>query len=181
MPTDRDNIFAQYFIELPNLRYDKIALLAIASELEDRWSKWRRPNGEFSSYDELRCEHFDQYPAITEIVAQLNPSLKIYTARMAFVRLPPNHHLTAHLDTNRQAALIMPLCPDEPAPVYYIDENGHEVISHRYNAATIMHAQRLHGVRNTAAVRINFQFSIYHSWDQLLDMVAADQILAKPR
>lgn len=174
----------QYVIELPNLHYDKSKLKSICDSATNWNNRVVGVDGRSTTYQILGGTDVTQNEYVIELIAKFSPVLNInpnIEKLIGILRMPPDGGLDAHLDVKRQAVVIFPIQPEDPAPIYYAEgtyQNPTKILfEHQYTCATIINAQILHGIRNDSRMRDTLQFSLMTPWEDLLTLNQEGKIL----
>jgi hypothetical protein len=155
---------SDYIIEMPFLKYDKMALIDYMKS-KGTWvsegyaNKYFRPKENISLFSDI----YNQIP-----------ELEISLGRTFFADLEPHNFLPPHKDLYRKASINIPLIGDfSKTPVTFHSEKSIKkdciLYKHYYNdVATVINTEVLHSVVNvTNEVRYILSLSVYSNWDKI--------------
>jgi hypothetical protein len=155
---------SDYIIEMPFLKYDKMALIDYMKS-KGTWvsegyaNKYFRPKENISLFSDI----YNQIP-----------ELEISLGRTFFADLEPHNFLPPHKDLYRKASINIPLIGDfSRTPVTFHSEKSIKkdciLYKHYYNdVATVINTEVLHSVVNvTNEVRYILSLSVYSNWDKI--------------
>jgi hypothetical protein len=164
------NVSDQFYLELPELTFDRNEFISTVEELRKYWKPCMTPVGVGVGCRVQRHVSIFDRPHVKSITDKLAFELNAYN--VGFLKLDPGFYLPEHVDAQppgspvaRQAVIMFPITPLEAidtAPIRWFRE-GELVMEHHYSTkhATIINAQENHSVQNNANERISFQISLY--------------------
>lgn len=174
---------ALYVLELPNLDYDKDQLTSVLTTIDQmHWVQWfYDKNKNKITTEHVTCElkniDISPHPVVNHIISQFNTILGIDKSRMSFVKFPSIYTLPLHRDPIRQAAIILPIYPKNPAPIFWGDDSGKKVYDHVYQIPTVINTQEPHGVVNDGRVRMTMHIDLMLPWKQLRSLYESNEFL----
>lgn len=174
------NTNSQYVLEFPELVYDCQGMIDFANSIDQRyWIQWISDTGVTAKHKTCELKHFDlsEHKIFSDVVSRFNPILGIDNTRMSIVKFPEVYELPVHLDPIRLGAIILPLYPENPAPIYWNNESGEKVYEHVYVMPTAINVQKPHGVVNDGRERMTVQIDLMISWDEFLSMYSSNDIV----
>jgi hypothetical protein len=157
----------EYFVEIPNFKYDREALLKYQKEITD----WR-PNVHYTKAGidtGKRNSWFDYYPdkntnIIKDIASQINIDLN--SKPFKFTRHLPGGKLPWHIDPQRECVFMIPITLNNEG-LQWIDGKAQVICEHIYTCPTVINAKIMHGCQEITKERIFLQVDIPCSWTKL--------------
>ena len=131
----------EYFVEIPNFKYDREALLKYQKEITD----WR-PNVHYTKAGidtGKRNSWFDYYPdkntnIIKDIASQINIDLN--SKPFKFTRHLPGGKLPWHIDPQRECVFMIPITLNNEG-LQWIDGKAQVICEHIYTCPTVINAK----------------------------------------
>lgn len=158
---------SDYVIEMPFLKYDKMALIDYMKS-KGTWvsegyaNKYFRPKENISLFSDIHNQI---------------PELEIDIGRTFFAELEPHAFLHPHKDLYRKASINIPLIGDfSKTPVTFHSEKSTKkdciLYKHCYNdVATVINTDVFHSVFNvTNEVRYILSLSVYPDWNKIKEV-----------
>ena len=167
-----------YVIELPGLRYDKVLLSELAGDDTLPWVQWASPSGVTAKHKTCLVRDMPSHRQrlFVDMMGMFDGSIGITIDDISVVNFPPSYSLPPHVDPVRSAAVIIPLDPPNPNPIYW-EENGTRVFEQVYRMPTIINVQRMHGVMTGDANRLNIHIDIMRPWEFLVALHEGSTLL----
>lgn len=167
-----------FAIELKDLAYDAQEILAFSNGPIPQWQQWTSTSGVTAAHRTCLLGTVDiaAIPWCRSILDRLNPVLDVHMDSMSIVRFPPNYRLSQHVDPVRQAAIILPLSPDDPAPISWY-QGSVPVHHHVYKCATIINTQRYHAVNNDERERVTVHIDLMLPWSIIQELSLQGSLL----
>tara|TARA_S200000501_G_scaffold260989_1_gene244959 strand:- start:427 stop:942 length:516 start_codon:yes stop_codon:yes gene_type:complete len=157
----------EYFVEVPNFKYDREQLLKYQQGITD----WR-PNVHYTKAGidtGKRNSWFDYYPDKNiNIIKDIENQIKINlnSKPFKFTRHLPGGKLPWHIDPQRECVFMIPITLNNEG-LQWIDGKGNIVCEHIYTCPTVINAKIMHGCQEITKERIFLQVDIPCSWTQL--------------
>lgn len=178
-----------YVIPLPNLKYDKDALMEILHD--PKYGNFDAPehthNGrlisgiqvladskwfaDFAGYHRKWHPEFKNLEPIKSIIKQLNGNMQLLYmsdeyAPALFSKFPPNVVIGRHKDSNRTGAIHIPLTENDSPTLFY--KGDKLVYSYDHDGPCMMNImEHSHGMKNDGKTRYTFQIATYHPWEMM--------------
>lgn len=160
---------SDYFIEIPNFKYNQKALLEYQSCITD----WR-PNVHYARIGintNSGSNWFDYYPDENEdIIKDITKSLNIEldTKSYKFTKHLAGGVLPWHIDPQRECVFMIPLT-DNNEGLQWVDDTSNVIAQHVYTCPTVINAKIKHGCPRITKDRIFLQVNIPCTWKELKD------------
>jgi len=154
------------YIELPNIKWDKQALIDIMQSYpKESWvneiktTKYLRPN----------------FNTVFEDLYKQFPFFEIELRKTFFSELSPYKVLIPHKDVVRKASINFPLIGTwSKSPVCFRTENLNLICEHAYNELfpSVINTTVIHSVNNpTSETRFIFSLSLYEDWNYIKEVL----------
>ena len=178
-PTDRGHHMdrSRYIIELPELAYDRAALLCLVNNPDAQWFHYVTPDNRTVEHRQLKMPDIN-IPCVKHILDQLHPDLDVDRGSCKFLRMEPHYEMPAHIDPPRTAALMFKIEPTaDMAPLRWVTNDGDVLFEYNYRHPVLINTKLRHGVINNQYQRTNFQISLQMQWQDLLDLETSGKLL----
>lgn len=173
----------QFYLEIPNLNFDKIELQNLARSIDDQWSLYWLPEWDDLEFDRDQKNYDisvtnDQYLPIKQIVDQLpdvirndcNCKLKKFPANFIHSLHKDNEELP--IDQARKSFIHIPISDNASAINFYSDSKEF-VCKLEYRMATLVNTQIYHIIDTPTEDRISLQITLppaFH-WEQITKII----------
>lgn len=171
-------------LELPGLAYDRLAWLSMFDDprLDPIRISWTASIGDdgkpvYADYlddpergdiREIKFNYLDEssdvrnLPEITGMLLMLPDELGITSGSLQLTRYLSDTIFPPHTDPTRSSSIMMPLEPEDPAPIRFHYDDGSIAFSHSYRMATLVNTLALHSVVNDKRRRSILQITVPH-------------------
>jgi hypothetical protein len=99
-------------------------------------------------------------PEITAMLSALPPELGITGGALQLTRYISDTIFPPHTDPTRSSSIMIPLEPDDPAPIRFHNPDGTIAFSHSYRMATLVNTLEMHSVVNDGRRRSILQITV---------------------
>lgn len=181
-------------LELPGLSYDRAAWLAILDDprFDPIRISWQASIGDdgkpvYEDYlddptrgdiREIKFGYLDEgaelgmIPEVLDVIGRLPPALGITSGAFQLTRYVSDTIFPPHTDPTRSSSIMMPLEPDDPAPIRFHNPDGTIAFSHSYRMATLINTLEVHSVVNDGRRRSILQVTVPHEFDHAATLLS---------